>query len=150
MMQEAEDWKRILEQVELDMEHPASDETTILSASVQASTSTDGALSTRLPQAVGAAAERISLQVRPPWFAVLAMHLGFMLRALVSCCVQLDTMQRAVQHAKDVAEGSAKIHANAIERVQSRSFGGISTDARPLLRKLAAVGAARADKENLG
>lgn len=59
-------------------------------------------------------------------------------------------MQRAVQQARDVAEGSAKIHANAIERIQARNFGGHSTDARQLLRKLAAVGAARADKENLG
>ena len=59
-------------------------------------------------------------------------------------------MQRAVQHARDVAEGSAKIHANAIERIQARSFAGHSTDARQLLRKLAAVGAARAEKENIG
>lgn len=148
-MQEAEDWKRISEQVEQDM-HPASDETITLSASVPASDKADGTLSTRLPHAVGAAAERISLQVRRQRFAVLAIYLDFILTVLGSCWLQLDTMQRAVQHARDVAEGSAKVHANAIERVQLRSFSGLSTDARPLLRKLAAVGAARADKENLG
>lgn len=62
------------------------------------------------------------------------------------CLWQLDTVQRAVQHARDVAETSAKMHGSAVERIQSRSFGGHATDARQLLRKLAAVG----DKENLG
>jgi hypothetical protein len=70
MMQEAEDWKHISEQVEQDMQQLASsEETTALSASVQSSTSADGTLSTRLPHAVGAAAERISLQVRQQRFA---------------------------------------------------------------------------------
>ena len=59
-------------------------------------------------------------------------------------------MQRAVQYARDVSGSSAKTHADAVERIQSHSFGGNAADARPLLRKLAAVGAARADKENLG
>lgn len=85
MTQEVEEWKRVSEQIEQDV-HPASDETTILSAGVQASTSAGGALSTRLPSAVGAAAERISLQVRRQRFAVLTMYFDFILIVLGSCC----------------------------------------------------------------
>ena len=64
LTQEAEDGKQISEQVEQEMQHPASDETVALSTSVQTSISTGGTLAARLPQALGAAADRISLQVR--------------------------------------------------------------------------------------
>ena len=64
MTQEAEDWEQISEQVEQETQQPTADETVALSASVQTSTSTDGTLAARLPQALGAAADRISLQVR--------------------------------------------------------------------------------------
>lgn len=65
MTQEAEDWKQVSEQAELEMQHATSDENIALSLNARvASSSTDAMLSTRLPHAVGTAAKRISLQVR--------------------------------------------------------------------------------------
>lgn len=61
----------------------------------------------------------------------------------------MDTLQRALQHARSVSEEVSKSHEQATKRVHAHMFGGGNKDARPLVRKLMQVGAAR-DKENLG
>jgi hypothetical protein len=87
MTQEGEEWKLMSEQAERVAQQPASDETMALSATATASASADGAHSTRLPRAVTAAAERVSLQVRQQVSVTFAVAFSLLTPRLSPCRV---------------------------------------------------------------
>lgn len=74
---------------------------------------------------------------------------GTLSTAVQRITLQVGTLQRALQHARTVADSASRKHQEATKKIHAQAFGSASKDAKPLLRKLMEVGAAR-DKENLG